>query len=55
MQRWFLSYHSPDQAATDFGRIRQQNGLIELLRDAKALHEEGIEFHPLPILPDDHN
>jgi len=23
--------------------------------DAKALHEEGIEFHPLPILPDDHN
>jgi hypothetical protein len=24
-------------------------------QDAKALHEEGIEFHPLPILPDDHN
>jgi hypothetical protein len=23
--------------------------------DAKALHEEGIEFHPLPILPDDQN
>ena len=23
--------------------------------DAKALHEEGIEFHPLPILPDDKN
>jgi hypothetical protein len=23
--------------------------------DAKALHEEGIEFHPLPILPDDRN
>ncbi len=23
--------------------------------DAKALDEEGIEFHPLPILPDDHN
>ncbi|MGH6670638.1 MAG: DUF1178 family protein [Xanthobacteraceae bacterium] len=23
--------------------------------EAKALHEEGIEFHPLPILPDDHN
>jgi hypothetical protein len=21
--------------------------------DAKALHEEGIEFHPLPVLPDD--
>jgi hypothetical protein len=23
--------------------------------EAKTLHEEGIEFHPLPILPDDHN
>lgn len=23
--------------------------------EAKQLHEEGIEFHPLPILPDDSN
>lgn len=23
--------------------------------DAKSLHEEGIEFHPLPILPEDRN
>jgi hypothetical protein len=23
--------------------------------DAKALHEEGIEFHPLPRLPDERN
>jgi hypothetical protein len=23
--------------------------------DARALHEEGIEFHPLPNLPDDKN
>lgn len=23
--------------------------------DAKKLHEEGIEFHPLPILPEDQN
>ena len=23
--------------------------------EAKALHEEGIEFHPLPMLPDDSN
>ncbi|HXL47546.1 MAG TPA: DUF1178 family protein [Xanthobacteraceae bacterium] len=22
---------------------------------AKDLHEEGIEFHPLPVLPDEHN
>jgi hypothetical protein len=24
-------------------------------RDAKELHEEGIEFHPLPILPGERN
>ncbi len=23
--------------------------------DARALHEEGIEFHPLPVLPDEKN
>jgi hypothetical protein len=23
--------------------------------EAKAMHEEGIEFHPLPILPDEFN
>ncbi|HEY4775442.1 MAG TPA: DUF1178 family protein [Xanthobacteraceae bacterium] len=23
--------------------------------EAKALHEEGIEFHPLPVLPEDRN
>lgn len=25
------------------------------LQDAEALRGEGIEFHPLPVLPDDHN
>jgi hypothetical protein len=25
------------------------------LEEAKALHEEGIEFHPLPVLPEDQN
>ena len=24
-------------------------------QDAKALHEEGIEFQPLPVLPDERN
>ena len=24
-------------------------------KDAKALADEGIEFHPLPILPEDRN
>ena len=30
-----------------FGEASQQ--------DAKDLHEEGIEFHPLPVLPDERN
>jgi hypothetical protein len=25
------------------------------LEDAKEMHDEGIEFHPLPVLPDDRN
>jgi len=25
------------------------------LEEAKQLHDEGIEFHPLPVLPDDKN
>jgi hypothetical protein len=25
------------------------------MEDAKALAEEGIEFHPLPMLPEEHN
>ena len=24
-------------------------------QDAKEMHEEGIQFHPLPVLPDDRN
>ena len=24
-------------------------------KDAKALHDEGIEFSPLPVLPDERN
>jgi hypothetical protein len=24
-------------------------------QDAKALHDEGIDFHPLPVLPDERN
>ena len=24
-------------------------------QEAKALHEEGVEFHPLPVLPDEAN
>ena len=24
-------------------------------QEAKELHEEGVEFHPIPVLPDEHN
>ena len=24
-------------------------------KDAKELHDEGIEFHPLPVLPEEQN
>ena len=24
-------------------------------KEAKELHDEGIEFHPLPVLPDERN
>jgi hypothetical protein len=24
-------------------------------KEAKELLEEGVEFHPLPVLPDEHN
>ena len=27
----------------------------ELIDEAKELAEEGIEFHPLPVLPDERN
>jgi len=39
-----------------YGEIEHQSIYGEASpAEAKALHEEGIEFHPLPILPDDQN
>jgi hypothetical protein len=39
-----------------YGEIEHRSIYGEASPDeAKALHEEGIEFHPLPILPDDQN
>jgi hypothetical protein len=39
-----------------FGEIEHRSIYGEAsLEDAKALHEEGIEFHPLPTLPDERN
>jgi len=39
-----------------YGEAEQRSIYGEASPDeAKALHEEGIEFHPLPVLPDDQN
>ena len=39
-----------------YGEIEHRSIYGEASPDeAKALHEEGIEFHPLPILPDEFN
>jgi hypothetical protein len=47
----------PEQARKmHYGEIEHRSILGEATPDdAKALAEEGIEFHPLPILPDDRN
>jgi hypothetical protein len=47
----------PEQARKmHYGEIEHRSIYGEASpEDAKALHEEGIEFHPLPVLPDDHN
>ncbi len=39
-----------------YGEIKHRSIYGEATRDdAKALAEEGIEFHPLPMLPDERN
>jgi hypothetical protein len=39
-----------------YGEIEHRSIYGEASPDeAKALHEEGIEFHPLPVLPEDRN
>jgi hypothetical protein len=47
----------PEQARKiHYGEIEHRSIYGEASPDeAKALHEEGIEFHPLPILPDEFN
>jgi hypothetical protein len=47
----------PEQARKmHYGEIEHRSIYGEASpKDAKALAEEGIEFHPLPILPDDRN
>ncbi|HXX04772.1 MAG TPA: DUF1178 family protein [Xanthobacteraceae bacterium] len=47
----------PDQARKiHYGEIEHRSIYGEASpEEARELHEEGIEFHPLPILPDEYN
>ena len=47
----------PDEARKmHYGEIEQRSIYGEAsLQEAKDLHDEGIEFHPLPVLPDERN
>jgi hypothetical protein len=47
----------PEQARKiHYGEIEHRSIYGEAsAEEAKALHEEGVEFHPLPILPDEFN
>jgi hypothetical protein len=47
----------PEQARKiHYGEVEHRSIYGEASPDeARALHEEGIEFHPLPILPDEFN
>jgi hypothetical protein len=47
----------PDEARKmHYGEIEHRSIYGEASpQDAKDLHEEGIEFHPLPVLPDERN
>ena len=47
----------PEQARKiHYGEVEHRSIYGEASADeAKELHEEGIEFHPLPILPDEFN
>jgi len=46
----------PSAEAPSPGEIEHRSIYGEATSDqAKELHEEGIEFHPLPVLPDERN
>jgi hypothetical protein len=50
------SRFSEEARKMHYGEIEHRSIYGEASRDeAKALYEEGIEFHPLPVLPDEFN
>ena len=51
-----LGGDSPKRRARCTTKIERRSVYGEATPDqAKELHEEGIEFHPLPVLPDEWN
>ncbi|MGA8616265.1 MAG: DUF1178 family protein [Xanthobacteraceae bacterium] len=53
----YVGTQFPEEARKmHYGEVEHRSIYGEASPDeAKSLHEEGIEFHPLPILPDDQN
>jgi hypothetical protein len=53
----YVGKRFPDEARKmHYGEIEHRSIYGEASPDdAKSLHEEGIEFHPLPVLPDERN
>jgi hypothetical protein len=53
----YVGRRFPEEARKmHYGEIDHRSIYGEASADqAKELHEEGIEFHPLPVLPDDRN
>jgi hypothetical protein len=53
----YVGQSFPEEARKmHYGEIQHRSIYGEASREqAKELHEEGIEFHPLPLLPDDRN
>ena len=53
----YVGARFPEQARKiHYGEIEHRSIYGEAsAEEAKELHEEGIEFHPLPILPDEFN
>jgi hypothetical protein len=53
----YVGQKFPEEARKmHYGEVEHRSIYGEASPDqAKELHEEGIEFHPLPVLPDDRN
>ncbi|MDE1971905.1 MAG: DUF1178 family protein [Hyphomicrobiales bacterium] len=53
----YVGSHFPEQARKiHYGEVEHRSIYGEATpEEAKELHDEGVEFHPLPILPDEFN